>query len=31
MGCVRSSEIIRINENHEDKTDNNEKKIIQIV
>ncbi len=26
MGCVRSSEIIRINENHEDNTDNNEKK-----
>ena len=23
MGCVQSSEIIKINENHEDKTDNN--------
>ncbi len=28
MGCVRSSEIIRINDNREDKTDNNEKKNI---
>ena len=26
MGCVRSAEIIKINENHEEKTDNNEKK-----
>ena len=28
MGCVRSAEIIKINENHEEKTDNNEKKNI---